>query len=125
MKTIENQMKVLDDIKQNNHIQKAITKMKLEEGSSTVQKLGQVNSNWEWYENELEAVWDQFGMRKEKEHGIGIKRIDTAERKRLKWIYEVKTPEILDDSITEGKPKVNPHKLLLKEGQKNWLKKRN
>lgn len=36
MKTIENQMKILEDIKQNNHIQKAIKKMHLEEGSSTV-----------------------------------------------------------------------------------------
>ena len=53
MKTIENQMKILEDIKQNNHIQKAIKKMHLEEGSSTVQKMGQNNNHWDWFEDEL------------------------------------------------------------------------
>ncbi len=62
-------------------------------------------------------------MRQEKEYGHD--KPDTAEKKRMRRIYEVKTPEILDDSFSKGKPKVNPHKVLIRENQKTWLKKRN
>ena len=64
-------------------------------------------------------------MRHDKQFGVGMMKSDAEEKKWLRWIYEVKTPEIFDDSINKGKPKVNPHWVLIKEDQKNWLKKRN
>ena len=89
--------------------------MHLEEGSSTVQKMGQNNNQWDRFEDELQQVWAKFGMRHDKQFGVGLMKSDAEEKKRLWWIYEVKTPEILDDSINKGKPKVNPHRVLVKE----------
>lgn len=39
-------------------------------------------------------------MRKDKAHGTGYERVPTAERRRLRRLYEVKTPEILDDTFS-------------------------